>query len=99
MKVRTDFGEKKIKPAKTFHYKEEKFAICEVPSKLEGMTSPTVLRRLVHFSSGKIIPIVFLSEKTALKCIETAKIRLEKIRKRVGDDFYYNELSKQEKLN
>lgn len=99
MRIRTDFGEKKIKPNKTFFYKEIRFAICEVPSKLDGLESPTVIRRLVHFKSGKIIPITFLAEKTALDCVNTANKRLDKIRDRVGNDFFFGELEKQDKLN
>jgi len=99
MQIITDFGRKNIKPKKTFYYREERFAICEVPTKLNDMTSPTVLRRLVHFSSGKVIPIQFLSEKTALNCVQTAEKRLDKIFKTVGEEYFYSELSKQEKLN
>ena len=82
-----------------FFYRNERFAICEVPTKLNNMTSPTILRRLVHFNSGKVIPIQFLSEKTALNCVQTAEKRLDKIFNRVGEEYFYSELSKQEKLN
>ncbi len=99
MRIRTDFGVKKIKPNRTFFYKEIRFAICEVPSRLDGLESPTVIRRLVHFNSGKIIPITFVAEKTAIDCVATANKRLDKIRTRVGDEFFFDELNKQDKLN
>lgn len=99
MKIKTHFGIKEIKPKKTFQFKNERFAICEVPTKLNDMTSPTTLRRLVHFNSGKVIPIIFTSEKTALNCVQTAEKRLDKIFKTVGEEYFYSELSKQEKLN
>jgi len=99
MKIHTDYGIQNIKPKRTFYYRNERFAICEVPTKLNNMSSPTVLRRLVHFNSGKVIPIPFTSEKTALNCVQTAEKRLDKIFNRVGEEYFYSELSKQEKLN
>jgi len=99
MKIRTDYGTKKIKPQKTFYFKEVRFAICEVPSKFNGNTTPTTLRKLVHFNSGKLIPVTFLSEKTALKCVETAEKTLNRIFNKVGSEYFYNEINKQIKLN
>ena len=45
------------------------------------------------------LSVPFLAEKTALDCVATANKRLDKIRDRVGDEFFYEELEKQDKLN
>jgi len=100
MFVLTDFGRKEIKQRKTFEYKNHIFVIIELPIK-NGSTPDRLMNllRLVHYNSGRTIPIGFTVEKTIKSYIDTSLLKLKALEERYGSEAFEKELSKHETIN